>query len=89
MTRTVNDHVEAIHLGLIENAKYVAFLNAVDDEQAIEGTLMADGIMAALMIRKKAEELKIDAISNENLADIRTALRVVLRRYDVSRGGSS
>jgi hypothetical protein len=50
---------------------------------------MADGIMAALMIRKKAEELKIDAISNENLADIRTALRVVLRRYDVSRGGSS
>ena len=46
--------VEEIHLMLYEDDDYQRFLYAVYDEQAIEGSLAADNIMAAGMIRDKA-----------------------------------
>jgi hypothetical protein len=90
--RSLNDLVEAIHIELIENDKYRAFIAASNDAEAVEGSVLADDISAALMIRDKAKELKIDEVSVTDLATIRTALNVVLRRYDMSRnqrGGSS
>jgi hypothetical protein len=82
--RTINDLVEDIHRTLVEQDEYRKFLWAVWDEQAVEGSLSADNIMAATMIRNRAREINSE-IANEKLATIVKALGVVLRRYHVSR----
>lgn len=84
--RTLNDQVEEIHLSLYEtDDKYTEFLYAVYDEQAVEGSLAADNIMAAEIIRKKANQLKNVEVSRQKLATIWKSLGVVLRRYGFSR----
>jgi hypothetical protein len=76
--------VEECHIALVEDQKYLAYLDAVYDEQAIEGSLSADNIMAAQMIRERAK--KVDSeLKHEKLATISKALGVVLRRYDFDR----
>jgi putative heme iron utilization protein len=82
--RTINDMIEDIHTMLVEGDKYRGYLWAVWDEQAVEGSLSADNIMAASMIREKA--LSMDSpIAKEKLATISKSLGVVLRRYHSSR----
>lgn len=84
--RTLNDHVEAIHVQLYENAEYQRFLDAVYDEDAVEGSLAADNLQAAQMIRNKAREAGHDPyVAEKKLATISKALGVVLRRYGMSR----
>lgn len=82
--RTLNDLVEDVHLSLVEDATYVGYLNAVWDEQAIEGSLSADNLMAAQMIRTRAVKQGGD-LATEKLATIAKALGIVLRRYEWSR----
>ena len=82
--RTLNDLVEDVHLTMVEDEHYVAFLNAVWDEQAVEGSLSADSLMAAQMIRAKAIKQGGD-LAREKLATIAKALGIVLRRYEWSR----
>jgi hypothetical protein len=85
-TRTLNDQVEEIHLGLYETDKaYKAFLYAVYDEQAVEGSLSADNTMAAALIREHAQAKGNVEVSKQKLATISKALGVVLRRYGFSR----
>jgi len=83
--RTLNDIVEDVHLSLLENADYRAFLNAVWDEHAVEGSLAADNIMAAEMIRAKASKLGNNVLAKEKLATIAKCLGIVMRRYGYSR----
>lgn len=83
--RTLNDLVEEVHLGLYDTEKYSQFLYAVYDEQAIEGSLSADNIMAASMIREKAKSTGKIELAREKLATIAKSLGVVLRRYSSSR----
>ena len=84
--RTLNDLVEDIHRKLVnEDEQYRAYLRAVYDVHAVEGSLAADNTLAAMIIRKKAEELGIDDVAKEKLAVINLALGVVLRRYKMSR----
>jgi hypothetical protein len=84
--RTLNDQVEEIHLSLYEtNDKYTEFLYAVYDEQAVEGSLAADNIMAAEIVRTKATQIKNVEVSRQKLATIWKSLSVVLRRYGFSR----
>jgi hypothetical protein len=84
--RTLNDFVEDIHRVLVnENAKYRSYLRAVYDAHAVEGSLAADNILAAMIIREKAKELGSTEIVEEKLAIINLALGVVLRRYHASR----
>lgn len=83
--RTLNDQIEDIHIALLDNPAYMAFLEAVYDEQAVEGSLAADNIMAASVIRDKAAKMDNGALRNQKLATIAKALGVVLRRYGVSR----
>jgi hypothetical protein len=86
--RTINDLVEDAHRALIESDqsnKYRAFLFAVYDEQAVEGSLAADNIEAARMIREWAKDSDGNELSHEKLATIAKALGVVLRRYHASR----
>ena len=84
--RTINDLVEDIHRVLInEDPKYREYLRAVYDAHAVEGSLAADNILAAMIIRKKAKDMGISDVENEKLAIINLALNVVLRRYKKSR----
>jgi hypothetical protein len=83
--RSINDHVEEVHLKLIDDERYSDYLFAIYDEQAVEKSLEIDDFMAALMLRDKARELNNDVIGHESLAVIVKALRVVLRRYEFSR----
>ena len=85
MRRTLNDMVEEAHIALYDDDRYVAFLNAVYDEQAVEGSLSADNIMAATMIRDYAKKNGGGQLVNEKLATISKALGVVMRRYEISR----
>jgi hypothetical protein len=84
--RTLNDLVEDIHRLLVnDDPQYRAFLRAVYDAHAVEGSLAADNIMAAKIIRDKAKEIGSTEVAEEKLAIINLALGVVLRRYHASR----
>ena len=85
--RTLNDLVEDLHRALVnEDAKYRAYLRAVYDAHAVEGSLAADNILAAMIIRERAKESEVyTEVAEEKLAIINMALGVVLRRYHASR----
>ena len=81
---TINDTVENIHVKLLEDEDYLRLIEAVYDEQAVEGSLAADNTMAAQMIRAAAKK-ENSPIQHEKLATISKALNIVMRRYGVSR----
>src|SRR5262245_30610393 len=83
--RTLNDLVEDVHRMLCEDEDYLDLLKAIYDEQAVEGSLGADNVMAAQMIRNRAKKIDGSEVANEKLATISKALGVVLRRYGASR----
>jgi hypothetical protein len=84
--RTLNDLVEDIHRILVnEDPKYRAYLRATYDAHAVEGSLAADNVLAAMIIREKAKEIGSTEVAQEKLAIINLALGVVLRRYHASR----
>ena len=81
----INDEIESIHLRLLEDKKYCAYLHAVYDAQAIEGSLAADNVMAAMMIRDAARTTGNAKLADEKLGIIVNALNVVLRHHGDSR----
>jgi|SRR5215475_4512078 len=84
--RTLNDLVEDIHRILVnEDPKYRGYLRATYDAHAVEGSLAADNVLAAMIIREKAKEIGSSEVAAEKLAIINLALGVVLRRYHASR----
>ena len=84
--RTLNDLVEDIHRILVnEDPKYRAYLRATYDAHAVEGSLAADNVLAAMIIRERAKEIGSAEVAGEKLALINLALGVVLRRYHASR----
>ena len=82
---TLNDVVEQYHLKLYDNEDYTRLLYAVYDEQAVEGSLAADNIEAARMLRLAAQQENNIVLAREKLATISKSLGVVLRRYGSSR----
>ena len=84
--RTLNDLVEDIHRILVNESKeYRAYLRAVYDQHAVEGSLAADNVFACMLIRKKAKEIGSTEVGDEKVGIINLALGVVLRRYHASR----
>lgn len=83
--RTLNDYVEDLHLKLWPRPDYQQVLDAVYDEDAVEGSLAADNLMAAIMIRDQAREENVIQVKGRKLATIVKALNVVMRRYRMSR----
>ena len=83
--RTLNDYVEDLHVKLWSTSAYQAVLDAVYDEDAVEGSLAADNLMAAQMLRDLARKDGVPQVANRKLATIVKALGVVLRRYRLSR----
>jgi hypothetical protein len=84
--RTLNDYVEDIHRVLWDgNEEYREYLEAVYDEDAVEGACSVDDVFAAKMIREKAQSLEGSPVANKNISTIKKSLNVVLRRYHASR----
>lgn len=83
--RTLNDYVEDLHVKLWSSAAYQQTLDAVYDEDAVEGSLAADNLMAAQMLRELARKESVPQVANRKLATIVKALNVVLRRYRLTR----
>ncbi len=83
--RTLPDLVEDVHRALVEDDRYRALLRAGWNNQAVEGSISADDIMAALMIREKAKTMEGSEVAQANLATIRYALCIVRNRYHASR----
>jgi hypothetical protein len=82
--RLLNDMVEELHTKCYESEKYRSYHEAVWDEQAVEGSLATDNIMAAGMIRDRAIK-ENSPVAREKLHTINKSLGVVLRRYGLSR----
>jgi hypothetical protein len=83
---TLNDHVETVHLMLWdETPEYRAFLEAVWDSDAVEGSLAIDNTMAAMLLRDKAKTIDGNPVGRKNLDTIKKSLGVVLRRYGNDR----
>ncbi|MBX8688675.1 hypothetical protein GO011_14665 [Mycobacterium sp. 20091114027_K0903767] len=84
-SRTLNDYVEDVFLVLYrdDHPDFKALLDACSDEDAVEGSMLADDYLAARMIRDAAPAGS--PIKSKKLATIRHALKVVMRRYGVSR----
>jgi hypothetical protein len=83
--KALYDQVDDIHRMLIADEGYSAFLDAVCNQQAVEGSLVCDDFMAAKMIYDKAKETGSVEVATAKLATISKALGVVLRRYGMSR----
>jgi hypothetical protein len=85
--QSLNDHVDAVHVKLFAtNERYQTLLDAVHDEEAQEGSLSADNIMASMMIREFAARDNTDPyLAMKKLATIAKSLNVVLRRYHMTR----
>jgi hypothetical protein len=83
---TLNDYVDQIHVVLFaQNAEYGKLLDAVYDEDAVEGSLSIDNMLAAELIRKYASRNEVHYVSGKKLATIVKSLNIVLRRYHISR----
>jgi hypothetical protein len=83
--RSINDLVEDVHLLLAENAEYKRYMTAIFAEQSQEGSLYADDLELARMIRAKAEEMGNAELANEKKSTIAKALNIVLGRYELTR----
>lgn len=83
--RTINDLVEDIMVKLWDDKQFQKWLDAVDDSRAVEGALDIDDTEVARMIREAARHAGNDEVGHKNLAEIRHATRVVLRRYGQAR----
>jgi len=83
---SLNDAVEQVHLALYgEDDDYMKFLAAVYPESSVEGWLVLDDGAAAHIVRQYASENGMPQVVRENTAAIVKALRVVWRRYGISR----
>jgi hypothetical protein len=83
--QTINDLVEAVIRALMKSdaAESLAdFLSPLWDEEAIEGSLAADNLEAANMVREFARKHgEFADLASKKKATIGKSIRVVMRRY--------
>ena len=84
---TLNDYVEEIHLRLYDkSSEYRDLLEAVYDEDTVEGSMAADNYFAAKMIRDRAINADPNHyLAHKKAATISKALNVVAKRWGISR----
>jgi hypothetical protein len=84
--RNINDLVEEIIVKLWDNDEnFMKYVEAIYDSDAVEGSLVEDDTMAALIIRDVARKEKQTEVADKNLHTIKLAMKVGLRRFGVSR----
>ena len=79
----INDEAEQAGLSLINggNPEFLRFLNAVHNEDAVEGSIHADDYVAAQMLRNHGRSLGLPLLSNASLEKAKKAQRAWLARY--------
>lgn len=82
---TINDQVESLFLALYERPEFQRYSDAIYDEQAITGNLALEDGKLAEMIVELAKERGIIEVMNAKLWLVVKVIRVVLRRYGLSR----
>jgi hypothetical protein len=83
--RTINDLVEEIIVKLWDkDQKFMRYVEAIYDSDAVEGSMAEDDTMAALIIRDTATKEKSE-VADKNLHTIKLAMKIGLRRFGVSR----
>ena len=82
--KNLNDYVEELHFLIADEPVYARLLSAVWDEQSVEGSLATDNVLAAELLRKKAQQIG-NIVKDEKLHTIVKSLGVVLRRYKIDR----
>jgi predicted subunit of tRNA(5-methylaminomethyl-2-thiouridylate) methyltransferase len=84
--RTLNDYVEEAYIALWPNEEFRRLLEAVYNEDAVEGSCDDDDHEAAKMIRDFArKDDRIPYLMDKKIATIIKSLRVVMRRYGFGR----
>ena len=83
--RSLNDDVEEIHLKLWESPDYHKLFVPIWREDTIEGSFIADDMVAATQIRTFAVKNAASVAAGSKLAAIVRSLHVVCRRYGISR----
>jgi hypothetical protein len=83
--RTLNDQIEDILVQLYDDVELQRYLNAVYDEDAVEGSLAIDNGEAARIIRNWAQKNDRSEVAGKKLATIVKSMNTVLRRYEESR----
>lgn len=81
----LNDMIEPYHRSLLNDKQYCDYLEAVYDEDAVEGSCTADHIFASMMIRDAAKAAGDGYVAGKKVATIGKHLNTVLRRYHQSR----
>lgn len=83
--KTLHDQVTVIYLSLYETKEFQELLEAVYNEQSVEGTMAIDDVEAARMLRDYAESEGNGYVARQKLGTLVRSLRVVMRRYRVGR----
>lgn len=87
----INDQVHSVFDRLFEEktergAEFHRCLNATNDAGAVHGSMIADDFGASIKILEAAEQWgSYDLIDAANWAEVRLALRVVMRRWGIAR----
>ena len=84
-TVTLLDEVEQAMTAIYDEPQYMRFREAIDNGDAVEGSIFADDIVSAQMIRKKAEVLGLHQVEEADLTLIAQKLRAAERRFNASR----
>lgn len=84
-TRTLNDDVEDAFLKLWEREDFKRFFVPIWRSETIEGSFIDDEVCAAHMLRQFAQENHMPLARNAKLDALRHSMRVVARRYGLSR----
>lgn len=92
VTRTINDEMEDIHLALWDaedeevRNRYHMLLDAVWDDETVEGSQSCDNHEAAQMVRETARAISPKhPLARKNISCLKKVHQVVLRRYGLDR----
>jgi hypothetical protein len=90
LRRSTNDLVQIVFAELYpESSDFRDLLQAVWNEESVEGNINADDIMASAMIRNRAKQSMDSEVREKigvaNVVTIAHSLKVVMRRYKLGR----
>jgi hypothetical protein len=82
--RSLIDQTEEVHQLLWEDPEYRQYFNAAYNDQAVEGSLIADDFMAVSKIKAKAkaQEVGNQSVAAAKIHDLTIALHRVAGRYE-------
>jgi hypothetical protein len=84
-TFTLLDETEQALKALFDEPQFRRLRDALEPEETVEGSIFADDIVAAQMIRKVASELNLHQVVSADLTLLAQKLRGAERRFNASR----